>query len=148
MRSRLAALVVACTLCLIAIPRGAGASPVYGGDAGSFSGWFGHEIVPLGSQPGATPFALWFTFGGFALGAGAGAPGATPSPEPQPDDAQTSSGVTIYALTSNVQFVNSSVDFDVVAPAVPEASTWAMMLIGLGALGLVARRRRSLAAIG
>jgi hypothetical protein len=33
-----------------------------------------------------------------------------------------------------------------VTPAVPEPSTWAMMLIGFGAIGFAARRRRALAA--
>jgi hypothetical protein len=40
---------------------------------------------------------------------------------------------------------NVSVDF-VSAPAVPEAGTWALMLVGLGALGTTVRRRAGYAA--
>ena len=38
--------------------------------------------------------------------------------------------------------VGSSASFDVVQAAVPEPATWAMMLIGFGAMGVALRRRR------
>lgn len=155
MPSRLLALVVACTLGFIAIPAGAVASPVYGSDGGGFSGWFGHDLV-LGNPPGGTPFALWFSFGAPApgpdTGAGdtLGAPGAPGTPGQQDPDPQGSSSSVVYTNVSSgsvFETTTGTIGIVTLAPAVPETSTWAMMLIGLATLGIVARRRRSLAAI-
>ena len=159
MPSRLLALVVVCTLGFIAIPAGAVASPVYGSDGGGFSGWFGHDLV-LGNPPGGTPFALWFSFGAPApgpdTGAGdkLGAPGAPGTPGQQDTGpASFTSGLVVTCLCGGdssfavVDTLVTGVTTIDVAPAVPETSTWAMMLIGLATLGIVARRRRSLAAI-
>jgi hypothetical protein len=157
MPSRLLALVVACTLGFIAIPGVATASPLYGSDGGSFSGWFGHDLVP-GSPPGGTPFALWFSLGTPAPapdpGPSPGDTSGTPGTPGQQDTGPTTftSGLVVTCLCGNdssfavVDTLVTGVTTIDVAPAVPETSTWAMMLIGLATLGIVARRRRLLSA--
>jgi hypothetical protein len=56
--------------------------------------------------------------------------------------AELASAVTLLLVDAKWNF--SSVNFDATqaAPAVPEASTWAMMLLGFAGIGLLAYRRR------
>jgi hypothetical protein len=52
----------------------------------------------------------------------------------------TASGTTSYQIYDNI----ASVGPNAIAP-VPEASTWAMMSVGIGLLGLIGRRRKACA---
>lgn len=52
------------------------------------------------------------------------------------------SGITNALITGDGDFAVDTISFN---GAVPEPSTWAMMLLGFGAIGFAARRRRALA---
>jgi hypothetical protein len=47
------------------------------------------------------------------------------------------------ASTVAVQLGNSDQELSAIGPAVPELSTWAMMILGFAGLGFMAYRRRS-----
>ena len=51
-----------------------------------------------------------------------------------------------FTEVDNQLFYNTGVDNVGVAAAVPEPATWAMMMLGFGALGGLVRSRRSKAA--
>ena len=53
------------------------------------------------------------------------------------------SGITNAVITGNNDFAVDTINFNV--SGVPEPSTWAMMLLGFGAIGFATRRRRTLA---
>jgi hypothetical protein len=50
--------------------------------------------------------------------------------------------VALVSITSNLSFLNNKTsDNAAFAPMVPEPSTWAMMLAGIGLLGFAAMRK-------
>ena len=55
----------------------------------------------------------------------------------------TSLGSLSFNQSSNVQFTSSLRQ----VPAVPEPATWAMMLMGFGAMGIALRRRKRIASV-
>ena len=73
--------------------------------------------------------------------------GLTPAEQAQLD-ATIAANVGLEVFTVGATFANAQGGLDVIqagilTPAIPEASTWAMMVLGFFGLGLVAYRRRS-----
>lgn len=56
--------------------------------------------------------------------------------------ADASSTSSAAGSTDDSRMTISQVQPDLVAPAIPEPETYALMLAGLGVVGLIARRRR------
>lgn len=52
-------------------------------------------------------------------------------------------GSGVSALTTNFRGISNAALYSTSVPAVPEPATWAMFLIGIGAVGFVMRRRRT-----
>ncbi|WP_375390404.1 FxDxF family PEP-CTERM protein [uncultured Sphingomonas sp.] len=55
--------------------------------------------------------------------------------------------LVVSGLTGTNGSYGGSVSFGATTPAVPEAATWAMMIGGLGAVGVVIRRRKAMIAV-
>jgi hypothetical protein len=52
-------------------------------------------------------------------------------------------GIAFFSLTGNDTFGVAQISIDPRSAVVPEPSTWAMLILGFGAVGVAARRRRT-----
>lgn len=106
-------------------PGGATSSTMRTGDVMGVSGGAGLLILPVGYVSGAT-LSGTYTFAG-ATFASLG----------------INSGVYTYTFGSGANADTVTVRVPTFAAAVPETATWAMMILGMGAIGYAMRRRRA-----
>jgi hypothetical protein len=109
----------------------------------------GDLVVYLGSLDSYNSISVAFSGGGTATYTGADIASMSGAVDNGDQTSASSNGLlTIYfsSPVSSVTFGSSSNAFEIAAvatSAVPEPAAWSMMLIGLGAMGAVLRRRRA-----